>query len=172
MTGGAGDTFNIEHSTLNIQHSLLTLRLALAAWLLFALSCATARTTPPQQEWARGAVFYEIFVRSFADSNGDGIGDFNGLTSKLDYLTGLGVDGIWLMPVFESSSYHGYDTLDYERIEQDYGTNADFQRFLVLVALIQEGRIGGLPEGLGFEAEVFFKHRTSNVECSMLNVQC
>jgi glycosidase len=97
--------------------------------LLLALSCATA-TPPQQQEWARGAVFYEIFVRSFADSNGDGIGDFNGLTSRLDYLTGLGIGGIWLMPVFESTSYHGYDTLDYERIEKDYGTNADFQRFL------------------------------------------
>jgi len=81
-------------------------------------------------EWARGAVFYEIFVRSFYDSNGDGMGDFNGLTSKLDYLTNLGIDGIWLMPMFESTSYHGYDTTDYENVEKDYGTNADFQRFL------------------------------------------
>jgi glycosidase len=89
-------------------------------------------------DWARGAVFYEIFVRSFADSNADGIGDFNGLISRLDYLndgnpattTDLGVDGIWLMPIFQSPSYHGYDTLDYETIESDYGTNADFQRFL------------------------------------------
>ncbi|HMD35697.1 MAG TPA: alpha-amylase family glycosyl hydrolase, partial [Vicinamibacterales bacterium] len=84
----------------------------------------------PNQEWARGAVFYEVFVRSFADSNGDGIGDFTGLTAKLDYLTTLGVDGIWLMPVFESPSYHGYDTVDYENIEKDYGTNGDFERFL------------------------------------------
>ncbi|MEO6258811.1 MAG: alpha-amylase family glycosyl hydrolase [Thermoanaerobaculia bacterium] len=89
-------------------------------------------------EWARGAVFYEIFVRSFSDSNGDGIGDFNGLTAKLDTLndgdptttTDLGIDAIWLMPVFQSPSYHGYDTVDYQTIEQDYGTNADFQRFL------------------------------------------
>ena len=95
---------------------------------------------PPawDHEWARGAVFYEIFVRSFADSDGNGIGDFNGLTSKLDYLndgnpattTDLGIDGIWLMPSFESSSYHGYDTTDYERIESDYGTNEEFRRFL------------------------------------------
>lgn len=89
-------------------------------------------------DWARGAVFYEIFVRSFADSNGDGMGDFNGLISRLDYLndgnpatsSDLGIDGIWLMPVFESTSYHGYDTTDYESIERDYGTNADFKRFL------------------------------------------
>jgi glycosidase len=89
-------------------------------------------------EWARGAVFYEVFVRSFADSNGDSVGDLNGLIAKLDYLndgdpattTDLGVDGIWLMPIFESPSYHGYDTIDYEKIEQDYGSNADFQRLL------------------------------------------
>jgi glycosidase len=88
--------------------------------------------------WADGAVFYEIFVRSFRDSNGDGIGDINGLIEKLDYLndgnpattTDLGIEGIWLMPVFESPSYHGYDTTDYETIERDYGTNADFQRLL------------------------------------------
>jgi glycosidase len=98
------------------------------------------RPAPVQwnHEWARGAVFYEIFVRSFADSDGDGIGDFNGLTARLDYLndgdptttTDLGIEGIWLMPMFESTSYHGYDTTDYENVEQDYGTNADFQRFL------------------------------------------
>lgn len=96
---------------------------------------------PPAQwnhEWARGAVFYEIFVRSFYDSGSDGIGDFNGLIQKLDYLndgnpattSDLGIDAIWLMPVFESPSYHGYDIVDYETIEKDYGSNADFHRFL------------------------------------------
>lgn len=88
--------------------------------------------------WWKGAVFYEIFVRSFADGNGDGVGDLNGLISKLDYLNDgnpetkedLGVDALWLMPVFESPSYHGYDTVDYEAIERDYGTNADFARLL------------------------------------------
>src|SRR5437868_4855377 len=115
------------------------LRAALAAALLPFLSCASTTADPvrqravrpvPNREWARGAVFYEIFVRSFADSNGDGIGDFNGLISKLDYLTDVGVDAVWLMPIFQSPSYHGYDTTDYETIERDYGTNADFQRFL------------------------------------------
>ena len=85
-------------------------------------------------DWSRGSVFYEVFVRSFADSGGDGIGDLKGLISKLDYLnTGdpsttsdLKVDAIWLMPIFKSPSYHGYDTTDYETINPDYGTNDDF----------------------------------------------
>jgi glycosidase len=91
-----------------------------------------------ENDWARGSVFYEIFVRSFADSDGDGIGDLRGLISKLDYLNDgnpsttrdLGIDGIWLMPVFESPSYHGYDTTDYYRIDPDYGSNADFELLL------------------------------------------
>jgi glycosidase len=81
-------------------------------------------------DWARGAVFYEIFVRSFADSDGDGIGDLKGLTGKLDYLKDLGVDALWLMPIFASPSYHGYDTIDYEKIEPGYGTGEDFDRLL------------------------------------------
>lgn len=75
-------------------------------------------------------VFYEIFVRSFADSDGDGIGDFNGITAKLDYLKELGVDGIWLMPVNQSSSYHGYDVTDYYSLNDDYGTEEDFKKML------------------------------------------
>lgn len=119
-------------------------RVLLAAATIVSLSCATGSdafaarrraVTPPashaeNRDWARGAVFYEIFVRSFADSNGDGKGDFNGLTDKLDYVKSLGVDAIWLMPVFASPSYHGYDITNYEKIEPDYGTNADFARFL------------------------------------------
>jgi len=75
-------------------------------------------------------VYYEIFVRSFSDSNGDGIGDLNGVTEKLDYLTDLGVQGIWLMPVNPSPSYHGYDVTDYYGIHPDYGTLEDMKRLL------------------------------------------
>ncbi len=75
-------------------------------------------------------VCYEVFVRSFYDSNGDGIGDLRGLTQKLDYISGLGADCVWLMPVAESPSYHGYDVTDYYKIEPDYGTNDDFKAFV------------------------------------------
>jgi glycosidase len=89
-------------------------------------------------DWWDHAVFYEIFVRSFYDSNGDGIGDFNGITQKLDYLndgdpnttSDLGVTAIWLMPIYPSPSYHGYDVTDYRTVNPDYGTMADFENLL------------------------------------------
>src|SRR5881296_2724085 len=79
---------------------------------------------------AHPTVCYEVFVRSFYDSNGDGIGDLRGLTEKLDYISGLGADCVWLMPVAESPSYHGYDVTNYYKIEPDYGTNDDFKAFI------------------------------------------
>jgi len=78
----------------------------------------------------RNRVFYEIFVRSFSDSNGDGIGDIQGMTAKLDYLKDLGIEGIWLMPINPSPSYHGYDVTDYQNINKDYGTLDDFKTFV------------------------------------------
>ncbi|SOD78160.1 alpha-amylase family glycosyl hydrolase [Spirosoma fluviale] len=75
-------------------------------------------------------VHYEIFVRSFADSNGDGIGDLNGITGKLDYLKDLGVSAIWLMPVSPSPTYHKYDVTDYYGIDPEYGTLDDFKRLI------------------------------------------
>ena len=85
---------------------------------------------PLQLESAHPTTCYEVFVRSFYDSNGDGIGDLRGLTQKLDYISGLGADCVWLMPIAESPSYHGYDVTDYNRIEPDYGTNDDFRAFV------------------------------------------
>lgn len=73
------------------------------------------------------ALFYQVFVRSFSDSNGDGIGDLRGIIHKLDYLAYLGVEGIWLSPVFPSPSYHKYDVTDYYGIDPEYGTMADFE---------------------------------------------
>ncbi|RIV19806.1 DUF3459 domain-containing protein [Fibrisoma montanum] len=78
----------------------------------------------------KSGVHYEIFVRSFADSNGDGIGDLNGVTNNLDYLKDLGVSAIWLMPINPSPTYHKYDVTDYYDIDPEYGTMADFKRLL------------------------------------------
>jgi glycosidase len=100
--------------------------------------CGEPASAEPDSPWWVNRVFYEVFVRSFADGDGDGIGDLAGLTARLDYLNDgdpatradLGVTGIWLMPVFEAGSYHGYDVLDYEAIEADYGDAAAFDAFL------------------------------------------
>ncbi len=89
-------------------------------------------------KWWNDAVFYEVFVRSFYDQSGNGIGDFQGLTQKLDYLNDgnpdthddLGITGIWLMPMMKSPSYHGYDVADYYATEPDFGTMQDFEAFL------------------------------------------
>lgn len=81
--------------------------------------------------WWQRAVFYQIYPRSFADSNGDGIGDLQGIIEKLDYLQGLGVEGIWLSPHYPSPLYDcGYDVSDYTGVGVEYGTLADFDRFL------------------------------------------
>ena len=89
-------------------------------------------------EWARGGVCYEIFVRSFFDSDGDGIGDLRGLTQKLDYINDgnpsskrdLGASCVWLMPIAQSPSYHGYDVTNYYEVNRDYGTTADFRSLI------------------------------------------
>ncbi len=89
--------------------------------------------------WYKDAVFYEVFVRAFADGNGDGIGDLPGLTSKLDYLQDLGVDCIWLLPICPSPLRDdGYDVADYYRIHPDYGTVEDFR------TLVEEAHQRGL----------------------------
>jgi alpha-glucosidase len=83
------------------------------------------------QAWWRGAVFYEIYVRSFADSNDDGIGDLPGITSRLDYLKRLGVDAVWLTPFYPSPQKdHGYDVADYLDVNPEYGTLDDFDRLV------------------------------------------
>ena len=92
-------------------------------------SGSTAQT--PQADWWKNAVIYEIYPRSFQDSNGDGIGDLNGITERLDYLQELGVDAIWLTPVYPSPQVDfGYDISDYRNIDPQYGTLADFDRLI------------------------------------------
>ena len=82
-------------------------------------------------KWWQIAVFYQIYPRSFADGNGDGIGDFKGMIEKLDYLSDLGVDGIWLSPHFPSPNWDcGYDVADYKNVAPEYGTFEEFKMFL------------------------------------------
>jgi alpha-glucosidase len=89
------------------------------------------KNTAHAQEWWKNAVFYEIYPRSFQDSNGDGVGDLNGITQRLDYLKKLGVDAIWLTPCFPSpQADFGYDISDYENIDPQYGTLADFDHLM------------------------------------------
>jgi alpha-glucosidase len=84
-----------------------------------------------ERDWWKNAVIYEIYPRSFQDSNGDGIGDLNGITEHLDYLKDLGVDAIWLSPVYPSPQVDfGYDISDYENIDPQYGTLKDFDHLV------------------------------------------
>ncbi len=85
----------------------------------------------PAALWYKNAVIYQVHVRAFYDSNGDGVGDFNGLAQKLDYLRDLGIDAIWLMPFFPSPLRDdGYDISDYTSVHPNYGTLEDFKKFL------------------------------------------
>ncbi|MCD8014095.1 MAG: alpha amylase [Lachnospiraceae bacterium] len=88
--------------------------------------------------------YYEIFVYSFYDSDGDGIGDLNGVREKLDYIEEMGFDGIWLMPVMPSTTYHKYDVTDYYGIDEEYGTLEDFQ------ALVEECHERGIKVVIDF----------------------
>jgi alpha-glucosidase len=115
--------------------------------------CALAPRASGQQkkidaeghEWWHHAVFYEVYPRSFADSNNDGIGDLKGIASKLDYLKQLGVDAIWITPCFPSPQVDfGYDVSDYENIDPMYGTLADFNQ------LVAEGKKRGVKVILDF----------------------
>ena len=92
--------------------------------LFIAAACANAA-----EPWWKDAVIYEIYPRSFADTNGDGIGDLNGITAHLDYLKNLGVDAIWIGPLYPSPLVDfGYDVADYQNVAPEYGALADFDR--------------------------------------------
>jgi alpha-glucosidase len=123
---------------------------SLVAAFFILLATAAAQTAPNAvdaegHQWWQHAVFYEIYPRSFADSNNDGVGDLKGITSKLDYLRDLGVDAIWISPCFPSPQVDfGYDVSDYENIDPMYGTLADFD------ALASEAKKHGIRIILDF----------------------
>ena len=112
------------------------LALALGVGTLVVQGFAAPAAVTPQsnsslENWWKNAVIYEIYPRSFQDTNGDGIGDLNGITEHLDYLKSLGVDAIWLTPIYPSPQVDfGYDISDYEAIDPQYGTMADFDRLV------------------------------------------
>lgn len=137
----AGYVLSIEMlSTQSVRFTSINEPVAVIAAPEIPLPTGYARPAAPGGElrWWNDRVFYEVFVRSFYDSDGDGKGDLPGLIEQLDYLNDgdptttddLGITGIWLMPVMQSPSYHGYDVVDYWTIEDDYGTNADFKAFI------------------------------------------
>src|ERR1700761_889508 len=111
-----------------MKRKLLPAAICLAS-VLGMFNTSSAQQVSNVSAWPRG-ITYEIFVQSFADSNGDGIGDINGMISKLDYLKDLGIGGIWVMPMNPSPSEHKYDVLNYYDIDPHYGTLADFRRFV------------------------------------------
>ncbi|HUA81678.1 MAG TPA: alpha-glucosidase [Dyella sp.] len=100
----------------------------------FLSTCALAQPSPiahADKPWWKGALFYEIYPRSFGDSNGDGVGDLKGITQHLDYLQQLGVDAIWITPMYPSPQVDfGYDISNYETVDPQYGTLADFDRLI------------------------------------------
>jgi alpha-glucosidase len=96
------------------------------------VAAAPAKRSAP---WWQDAVIYEIYPRSFQDSNGDGVGDLNGITERLDYLRELGVDAIWITPMYPSPQVDfGYDISDYENVDPQYGNLADFDRLVAAAA--------------------------------------
>jgi glycosidase len=120
-----------------MSRSVLALAFCFAIAHSSVLGAQPARA-PIDTTWRQGGTCYEIFVRSFFDSDGDGIGDLTGLTQKLDYVNdgnprstrSLGAKCIWLMPIDASPSYHGYDVKNYYRVNPEYGTTADFKRLV------------------------------------------
>jgi alpha-glucosidase len=129
------------------------LRKSLIAAILVGLFCLASPRTNAQQKavdaqghpWWQHAVFYEIYPRSFADSDNDGIGDLNGIASKMDYLKELGIDAVWITPCFPSPQVDfGYDVSDYQAIDPMYGTMKDFDH------LVSEGKQRGISVILDF----------------------
>ena len=120
-----------------------------------ARSPPQSRRTGPDPFWYKSGVIYEVHVRSFHDGNGDGCGDFPGLTEKLDYLKDLGVTAVWLLPFYPSPlKDDGYDIADYCDVHPQYGTLRDFQVFLreahrrglrVITELVLEPHLGSAP---------------------------
>ena len=138
------DVVMFIHLINNKRNTVMQIRqlMMLGIAAIWSLSASAVEITgkyviPEMPEWARNAVFYQIYPQTFCDSDGDGIGDLKGIISKLDYVKSLGVDAIWFNPFFDSPfNDAGYDIRDYYKIAPRYGTNDDARR------LFEEGRNG------------------------------
>lgn len=109
----------------------ILLNVALLFLLMMNVNTSIAQETTTDKKWWKESAFYQIYMPSYADSNGDGYGDFKGMTQKLDYLNSLGVKGVWLTPFLTSPKVdNGYDIADYYEVDPTYGTKADFDLFL------------------------------------------
>jgi oligo-1,6-glucosidase len=105
--------------------------LSIGLLLLFTSSCQQEKKSTVDKKWWKEAIVYQIYPRSFSDSDGDGVGDLKGIISKLDYIKSLGVDVVWLNPIYSSpNDDNGYDISDYRAIMKDFGTMEDFNALL------------------------------------------
>jgi len=141
MTSPTPSPFLVRQRLSGSATLLFTALLAVSLGSLFAnprpaaAQAQTSSTATPSDPWWKHAVVYEIYPRSYQDSNGDGIGDLNGITSRLGYLQNLGVDAIWIAPMYPSPQVDfGYDISNYEAVDPQYGTLADMDH------LIAEGK--------------------------------
>ncbi len=120
--------------------------LAAMAFVFPFAACGEQEAVEPLDDNYRN--WYEVFVRSFCDSGDDGVGDLKGVTQKLDYVKEMGFNGIWLMPICQSNTYHGYDVTNYYEVESDYGTNDDFKE------LVREAH----ARGINIIVDMVFNH--------------
>lgn len=119
--------FNLKNKKLSIKSKFL-IPIIICFFNCFSVD---AQHSGISKKWWKETVFYQIYMPSYADSDGDGYGDFKGITSKLDYLKDLGIKGIWLTPFLKSPKVdNGYDVADYYEVDPTYGTKADFDNFL------------------------------------------
>ena len=120
------------------------------------------------QPWWRHAVFYQVYVRSFADSNDDGIGDLGGITSRLDYIKSLGADAIWLTPIYPSPQKdHGYDVADYFDVNPEYGTLGDFDRLLACARELRLKVLVDIVPNHTSDQHVWFKEAVASADSPM-----
>ena len=121
------------------------------------------------RDWWKNSVVYQIYPRSFKDSNGDGFGDLRGVIEKLDYLKELGIDVIWLSPVFDSpQDDNGYDIRDYRSIYEKFGTNEDMEE---LIRQAHERKIKVVDEVNNYKMYGFFRKGARSKYCKVSNTE-